>query len=134
MGGSIRYTLRYTKKSDISAFDKFSIRYSTPCSYWGKGGLLHQQGLPVGNSSLPLFFRKTQVSVKNEFRTKNTQKSTKNSSFSLNNCYPLFIWLLFFQQNQTFSMFMHVVAVLCNFLGKQCLWQYCNPFCVWPHI
>ena len=31
MGGSIRYTLRYTKKSDISAFDKFSIRYSTPC-------------------------------------------------------------------------------------------------------
>ena len=26
MGGSIRYTLRYTKKSDISAFDKFSIR------------------------------------------------------------------------------------------------------------
>ena len=32
MGGSIRYTLRYTKKSDISAFDKFSIRYSTPWS------------------------------------------------------------------------------------------------------
>jgi len=26
MGGSIRYTLRYTEKSDISAFDKFSIR------------------------------------------------------------------------------------------------------------
>ena len=26
MGGSIRYTLRYTKKSDISAFDKFPIR------------------------------------------------------------------------------------------------------------
>jgi len=26
MGGSIRYTIRYTKKSDISAFDKFPIR------------------------------------------------------------------------------------------------------------
>ena len=26
MGDSIRYTLPYTKKSDISAFDKFSIR------------------------------------------------------------------------------------------------------------
>ena len=26
MGGSIRYTLRYTEKSDILAFDKFSIR------------------------------------------------------------------------------------------------------------
>ena len=26
MGGSIRYTLRYTEKSDISAFDNFSIR------------------------------------------------------------------------------------------------------------
>ena len=26
MGGSIRYTLRYAEKSDISAFDKFSIR------------------------------------------------------------------------------------------------------------
>ena len=32
MGRSIRYILRYTKKSDISAFDKFSIRYSTPWS------------------------------------------------------------------------------------------------------
>ena len=26
MGGSIRYTIRYTKKSDISAFDKSPIR------------------------------------------------------------------------------------------------------------
>ena len=26
MGGSIRYTLRYTEKSDISAFDNFSIQ------------------------------------------------------------------------------------------------------------
>ena len=26
MGGSIRYTLRYTEKSDISASDNFSIR------------------------------------------------------------------------------------------------------------
>ena len=26
MGGLIRYTLRYTEKSDISAFDNFSIR------------------------------------------------------------------------------------------------------------
>ena len=26
MGGSIRYTLRYTEKSDILAFDNFSIR------------------------------------------------------------------------------------------------------------
>ena len=26
MGGSIPYTLRYTEKSDISAFDNFSIR------------------------------------------------------------------------------------------------------------
>ena len=26
IGGSIRYTLRYTEKSDISAFNKFSIR------------------------------------------------------------------------------------------------------------
>ena len=31
MGGSIRYTLRYTEKSDISAFDNFSIRYVHPC-------------------------------------------------------------------------------------------------------
>ena len=26
MGGSIQYTLRYTEKSNISAFDNFSIR------------------------------------------------------------------------------------------------------------
>ena len=30
MGGSIRYTLRYTEKSDISAFDNFSIQYAHP--------------------------------------------------------------------------------------------------------
>ena len=31
MGGSIRYTLRYTEKSDISALDNFLTRYAHPC-------------------------------------------------------------------------------------------------------
>ena len=30
MGGSIPYTLRYTEKSDILAFDNFLIRYAHP--------------------------------------------------------------------------------------------------------
>ena len=34
IGGSTRYTLRDTEKSDMSAFENFPIWYSTPCLWW----------------------------------------------------------------------------------------------------
>ena len=47
-GGSIRYTLRYTEKSDISAFDNFSIWYDHPWTRLMYYCALTQQAMNYG--------------------------------------------------------------------------------------
>ena len=65
MGGSIRYTLRYTEKSDISAFDNFSIRYAHPSSHQSSlinGGESVREGVPK-KAAILLYF--VQITSKN---------------------------------------------------------------------